>query len=62
MPTVDDRWERRFFALANDTLTISKSDLGDEAESVMSLKRCVLRDEGTRLGKAQGRGKVRRRQ
>lgn len=53
------RWERRFFTLADDTLTTFKSDRTSEVESVMSLKRCVLRDEGTRAGKAPGRGKVR---
>lgn len=41
-----------------DKLTTYKSDRVTEGESVMSLKRCVLRDEGTRLGKAPGRGKV----
>lgn len=35
-----------------------KSDLKVEVESVMSLKRCVLRDEGTKRGKSPGRGKV----
>ena len=53
------RWERRFFTLADDTLTTYKSDRTSEVESVMSLKRCVLRDEGTRVGKSPGRGKVR---
>lgn len=54
-----NRWERRFFTLADDTLTTYKSDRTSEVESVMSLKRCVLRDEGTRIGKSPGRGKVR---
>ena len=36
-----------------------KSDRKTEVESVMSLKRCVLRDEGTKQGKSLGRGKVR---
>ncbi|CBN77838.1 acyl-CoA binding domain protein and partial Diacylglycerol O-acyltransferase [Ectocarpus siliculosus] len=53
------KWVPRFFTLSDGKLSTYKSDQCAEAESVMSLKRCVLRDEGTRIGKAPGRGKPR---
>lgn len=56
------RWEPRYFVLDGVSLTLAcyKTEQSIEAESVLSLKRCVLREEGSKQGKPAGHGKVQR--
>lgn len=53
------KWEPRYFVLDGVSLTLAcyKTEQSIEAESVLSLKRCVLREEGSKQGKPAGHGK-----